>query len=307
MYQTISKILLLSLALLLWSSCDEDSFSQIVEIEIPEHESRPVLKMQLMAGEDNPQTLLSLSKGILDDEEFELPEDARVTLFQDGAELAQLEYYDDLYKYEAFLDEGIPSTAGVNYRLEAEVPGFETVFADQVMPAVPNVPKVTWEREGAITPDGDRVDEIVITIVDDEPGVTNYYGIIGFVAETVVNPNTGDTIQAGRYNAFLDTNDPLLSYSAYYNLVFTDESFDGSDFQARCYTYNFLPENSIADYEVQVFQLTRDAYLYARSLDQYNNAIDNPFAEPVTVHSNIEGGYGVFFLSNSVEVIAEEQ
>lgn len=305
MHRYPTLFLLLSLALLLWSSCDEDSFSQIVDIDIPEHESRPVLKMDLKAGENNPQTLLSLSQGILDDEEFEVPEDATVTLFQDGAALAQLEYSDDIFKYEAFLGEDIPATAGVTYRLEAAVPGFEPVFAEQVMPAVPNVPKVTSEQEGAITPDGDRVDEIVITLIDDEPGITNYYGIIGYAYEVFVDPTTGDTLQSSRFNAFLDTNDPLLSYSSYYNLVFTDESFDGADFQARCFTYSFLPEG--AQYQVQVFQLTRDAYLYARSLEQYYNAVDNPFAEPVTVHSNVESGYGVFTLANAVEVIAEEQ
>ena len=44
---------------------------------------------------------------------------------------------------------------------------------------------------------------------------------------------------------------------------------------------------------------SKDLYLYetTRSLNQ--DAQGNPFAEPVLVHSNMEGGYGVFTLHNS--------
>ncbi len=40
--------------------------------------------------------------------------------------------------------------------------------------------------------------------------------------------------------------------------------------------------------------MNRSGYLYRRSIDDYENAQGDPFAEPVQVYSNIENGYGIF-------------
>jgi hypothetical protein len=43
-------------------------------------------------------------------------------------------------------------------------------------------------------------------------------------------------------------------------------------------------------------------YLYNNALDKLQNSIDNPFAEPVYLYSNISGGLGVFAAYNSYEI-----
>ena len=296
--------LFLLIASLAFTACDEDSFSQIVDIELPEHESKPVLNMQVIAGDRTLETLVSLSKGILDTGNFELPKPVLVEFFKNGSPIGDFDFYHDILKYEAYLqDDHIDSTAGNVYRLEATVPHYEKVYAEQVMPIAPLITGASFELEGTISPDGDRVDELIVELDDRQPGILNYYGILAYSAGVDVDPVSGDTISRSRTRIYLESVDPLLGSGSRYDFIFSDESFDGGDYQARMYTYSGVSEDR--DVEVEVYSLTRDGFLYYRSLQQYYDAVDNPFAEPVTVHNNIEGGYGIFTLTNVTKRLAD--
>lgn len=292
-------------AIMIFSSCDEDSFSQVATIELPEHEPRPVVNLQIEGRQERMiSALISNSKGILDPETtYEIPVDAEVKLYRNGTLFTPLDYFEDVLRYEASLENPFPDQGGDTYLLEANIPGFDLVQIEQVMPVKPVVEAASYETEGTIDETGSRVDELIVDIIDQEPGVTNYYALSLFGITVLLDPTTGDTIQYSRSRISLDSNDPLLSYGARYDLIFTDEGFSGGKYQARCYTYYSIDESS--DLEVVLHQLSEDAFLYARSLEQYYNAIDNPFAEPVTVHSNVPNGYGVFTLVNRVSYFLE--
>jgi hypothetical protein len=290
---------------MIFSSCDEDSFSQVATIELPEHEPRPVVNLEIEGLQERRiSALISNSKGILDPETtYDLPVDAEVKLYRNGTLFTPLDYFEDVLKYEASLENPFPDQGGDTYLLEANIPGFDLVQVEQVMPVKPVIEAATYEREGTIDESGFRVDELIVDITDQEPGVLNYYGLELFQITLVIEPTTGDTIQYSRSRIGIDSNDPLLSYGARYDLIFSDGGFSGGKYQARCYTYYSLDEN--ADLEVRLYQLSEDAFLYARSLEQYYNAINNPFAEPVTVHSNVPDGYGVFTLANRTSYFIE--
>lgn len=286
-----------ALALLL-NSCDENSFSQVVTIDVPEHDPRPVLNLEVEAGQEGVlNVLVTNSKGILDPEStYQLPPDADVILYRNGEVYTNFEFSEFDQRYLAILNEPFPNQAGDTYLLEAKIPAFDLVQVSQEMPVTPKVKKATYEVEGTIDPEGSRVDELIVDIVDQEPGKINYYGLDLFQIYYEIDPFTGDTTNIYRNKVSIDTNDPVLSYGSRYSLIFNDEIFSGGEYQARCFTYYSLGEE--ADLEVHLYQLTEDAFLYARSYEQYQNAIDNPFAEPVTVHSNVPNGYGIFSLTN---------
>jgi hypothetical protein len=289
-------LLFITVLTVLLYSCDDESFSQVVTIDIPDHTPLPALKLQLTQGDLALSVLVSNSKGILDPESaYDLPDDAEVKLFRNGSELLELTYDPMISLYLGYIPAGISSQAGDIYQLSAKLVGFEEVTAEQVMPPQPLIVSAEYELEGTIDSEGFRVDELIVDIKDTEAGKTNYFGVELYQIYYDIDFN-GDTIGVYRSQVGLDSNDPLLEYSELYGLVFNDEGFSGGTYQLRCYTYYSLGlENNL---EVEVYQLTEDAFLYARSLSQYYDAIDNPFAEPVTVHSNIEGGYGVFTLAN---------
>jgi hypothetical protein len=296
--KNISYLFTIAILALFASSCDENSFSQVVTIEVPEHDPLPVLNLQIEADQEGVlNALVTNSKGILDPEStYQLPPDAEVILYRNGEVFANLEFSEFDQRYLAVLNEPFPNEAGDTYLLEAKLPAFEVVQVSQAMPVIPKVKKATYEVEGTIDPEGYRVDELIVDILDQEPGRTNYYGLDLFQIYYQIDPFSGDTLNVYRNKVSIDTNDPLLSYGSRYSLIFNDESFSGGEYQARCYTYYSVGEE--ADLEVHLYQLTEDAFLYARSYEQYRNAIDNPFAEPVTVHSNVPNGYGIFSLVN---------
>lgn len=296
--------LLSAFAVLTFSSCDEGSFSQVVTIEIPEHDPLPVVLLQVEAGQDRPlSALVSNSKSILDPEStYKIPEDADLKLYRNGNLYADLDYLDDVLRYQYFSSESFPTTAGETWRLEASIPEFNAVSIEQVMPAKAIITDATYEEEGTIDSEGFRVDELIVDVEDPEPGKINYYGLALRQIYVTIDTN-GDTTQVSSGSVYLDSNDPLLSYSDRYGLLFTDEGFANNEYQLRTYTYYSLDEDVVL--EVVVYQLTEDAWLYARSLEQYQNSIDNPFAEPVTVHSNVEGGFGVFTLVNKTSFFIE--
>jgi hypothetical protein len=45
---------------------------------------------------------------------------------------------------------------------------------------------------------------------------------------------------------------------------------------------------------VELLSINEDYFRYIKSVNSYDNALDNPFAEPVNVFSNIKNGYGFF-------------
>jgi hypothetical protein len=305
--KNIIYLFTIALLALSFASCDENSFSQVVTIDVPEHTPRPVLNLQVEAGQERELSLLvTNSKGILDPEStYDIPTDAEVVMYRNSDVFANLTFSEQTLRYEAFLENPFPNQGGDTYLIEANIPAFGLVQVSQTMPVKPKIEKATFEREGTIDEGGFRVDELVVDIIDQEPGRTNYYGLRLFQVFYNIDSTTGDTLQISKSRLFLDSNDPLLTYGASFDLIFNDEAFSAGAYQARCYTYFSFNQDNI-NLEVELYQLSEDAYLYDRSLEQYQNSIGNPFAEPVTVHSNIPGGYGIFSLINKDVYLIED-
>lgn len=281
-------------------ACDEDAFSQVVEIKLPEHAPKPVLVCTLNAGDTMVSALVSRSKGILDRGNFEYPANAQVQLWRNGVVLATLAFNPRSLKYEAHLAQPLPADAGA-YRLELALPGFAPAWAEQTMPEPPVILSTELRRAGVITNDGSRQDEIIIEI-QDPAQEQNYYRI--FVMERLaaeIEPGDTTVLENERY---LNFSDPNFSYGSGANLIIADGAFNGRNYKLRFSTspQEVIPEID-AGYVVWVYQISREAYLYERSRSVYKQNAGNPFAEPVQVFSNIQDGYGIFALGNAVRVL----
>lgn len=296
----IIKVTILLMALSLLTGCDSGNFSQIVEVDIPEHESRLVLNARVSSTDSSITALVANSLGILDTSAYDFPEDATVRLFRDGELLgSDFTFWQDQLKYFLALDEPLGAAPGL-YRMEASAPGYEPVFAEQRMPVPVPVQSLRFERDGAVDGEGQRADGIEVQFTD-PAGEDNYYALEFYYEISDVQP-TGDTFTY-RNPIYASTLDQVIQFGYHYEQVFTDKSFNGSSYTVSLYAYSgAVPEGAPNTRLVaRLYSLSRDAFLYDLSLQQYYDARDNPFAEPVTVHSNIEGGYGIFALSSAAE------
>lgn len=276
------------------SNCDADSFSQVVEIDIPPHEPALAVRAIFQQNDDQLSLLLTDSKGILESTPLEVQKEAVVQLFENEQALPIFTYNPSTSRFTAPVPNGFGQTASI-YRLEVSAPNFKTIQATQTMPRPISILAGKYTPDGTFSSEGDKVDAVEIEF-QDPAGEENYYAFSGF--QSIAYFNGQDT---SYYDSeiYLESNDPLINFGTGQLLLLSDAAFNGNTYKALLYSYNERPEGVI---KIQLLSLSRDAYLYHRSLSNYYDAQDNPFAEPVTVHQNIENGYGIFGLASVSEI-----
>lgn len=297
MQRNIFSLICFATIAMMLASCSGDKFSQIVEIDLPDH--TPMLSVSAEFSIEDTLLTAFVYQTYATNEKPDSTNvaNAMVKLYKDGElvrefALRQFTFIQDSYEAESA---GILSAEGSTYRLEVSAPGFATVFAEQKMPGKVEIAEVTVKPENVPDPDGSKLDELIVEF-DDPAGEANYYAL-----EAFQNFCYWDGIDTFCFNnpVYLDSFDPLLEYSGNNSLIISDKTFDGKRVTLRATSYNSLLPNSPEErLIVQLVHLSREKYLYLRSLYQYQNADGNPFAEPVTVQGNIEGGVGIFSLES---------
>ena len=68
-----------------------------------------------------------------------------------------------------------------------------------------------------------------------------------------------------------------------------------------------LAEDHTVTINYDLRSISRDLYYYKRTLDAYYNSEDDPFTEPVLVHSNFSSGLGLFsvYASSKKELVID--
>lgn len=283
----------------LLTSCGEDFFDSITEVEIPKHEPQLVVRANFNATYPIFSNLVELrhSLGILDSTEFDEVKDAVVILYEDGVLKNTFEQYDKAW-YRGEITELI---AGKAYTLKANSPTYGSIEVTQQLPNQVPIIAATYEADGAVDRYGDRGDEVTIQFKDPS-GEKNYYSLYISATYPFEGPDTSFVI--AKYYVYVSPVDPLLEDLN--DLYLTDASFDGEMYTTRISIQ--LMEAGTIDIEgaknlaaekiiIGLTSISKDKYLFEKTLSAYQNNEDNPFAEPVVIHENVEGGSGIFTLS----------
>lgn len=165
-----------------------------------------------------------------------------------------------------------------------------------VSPGAASKHRMAWSyvKNGAVDIDGYRRDVINIRI-DDPTDSEDYYlfrMLTTRTHSTCAYDSTGVLIECYEYSYGTDLHvsspDPTLRQTSVATVGASDRSFNGTrrDFRLEVDNYN-----------------DEDGYRYLTSRYAARQADGNPFAEPVTVHENIEGGVGIFMVSSRVEAL----
>ena len=281
-------------------SCGEDFFDSITEIEIPEHASRLVVQANFdatFAKNSKNFVLLNHTLGILDTMAFQEVDDATVTLYEEGALKANFEKPNPSAWFRA---NNIELLAGKNYTLNVDSPTYGRIEATQQLPTKVPIITATYEADAAVDRYGERGNEITIQFQDPEKE-ENYYLLSVYATYLCTEPDTTSRISL----IYASPVDPLLEHLD--DLHLTDASFDGEMYATRISIneedfYNTesksLPLEKIT---IRLTSLSKDRYLFNKTISAYQDNEGNPFAEPIVVHENIEGGSGIFTLSISDE------
>lgn len=300
------KYSLFAFLLLGLMSCDGDRFSQVKNIEFPEHESRLAVTANLSIpktdynGElETPRLFVGHSLGIIDQRDYDIIDGATVELFKDGNLFHTFEYDagNNLYIGP---DPNTQPIGDGTYTLEVSAPNYDKVSATQTLPSKAEVISSSYEFEKVPFDFDDDLYDLLKLKIQDKEGEENYYAFDVYFE--LKDPN-GETF---RDHVYFDSDDPLMEYGAELDQILPDISFDGNTYDVRLLMNSswILDPNSgieLIAVEVDVITMTKDLYFYETTRSKYWDAEDNPFAEPVLIHSNMKDGYGVFTLQNRVK------
>jgi hypothetical protein len=213
--------------------------------------------------------------------------------------------------HSRYVSTGTRPVAGSTYRIEAELPGMKMASGETTLPAL--VPILGIDTTEIVT--GWGVMQMVVKVSMSDPGETdNYYrltanrtdGAYYGDKEQPWNPEIPVTVfqEDCSYSSY---DEPLIAplqeeedlfgmYIENRYFLFNDELIAGKNYDLTLKIDHSWPDPGYYEFSHFNFRLetvSRELYLYLRSLSAHQQTNDNFLTEPVLVYTNIENGLGV--------------
>jgi len=281
-------------------SCD---FSLEKTLELPElnFEEQIVIQSNLVSGSDSVVVMVARSESVVDQSSFE-PDffsGAIINLLFEGRNYGEF-VQNNIGLYVA---KGMNLEKG-DYSLDVQIP-----LSDILVNGLTEIPQnielyeVEYREDAGVHINFEERGDLV-RIKFNDPPEKNYYGINLFYENERL-----DTIIEGIDTFYvslpdfidLETNEPgVIFYRGI--LLFDDSAFNGTNksFEVVFRTYGssfgeygeYVEDKDLPRLEWLVY--SEDQFKYLRSISISNDFGDGPFTDPITIHSNIENGLGIF-------------
>ncbi len=241
------------------------------------------------AGWEQPRVYVFVSQSPSDSSSFVIPEklEVEVTELETDHSISLIQVTQG---GETFF--GFPKNflkAGFSYTISAYSPGFESVRATTEIPwpstlSNLNISGITKEPSTK-----NEFKDIVRYSLDFEinhEGDNQYYHLVfynqyaGLPGAYLVNPELTD-------------DQPFLAHYDFGILVDKDDMVPGVPLNFHFVDW-VVENNELRRVFVELRTITKEYYKYHSSLARQLIVRQDPFAEPVTIYNNIEGGYGNF-------------
>lgn len=278
------------------------SCTKIIDIDLPNHESKLVINSLFTRGE-RIAVNISRSASIIGG----IPPGvfgASINLYRDGTLVETATSSDSL-----FLAGFGPVENGV-YTIEVSSPGFETVTATDSMPSKTFLNYAESTDEVWIDEIGMRHKLLKLGFSDNDPD-KNYYELklkVRFLSRNYPSQDSSYVTKLANIGGIMH---PVLAESEqYYALIkgflFDDSKFNNTDCNLEIFAG--IMNNKSDEYEliVELNSVSESYYNYKKQLGIYLSKEDGDIFEgipnPVNLFSNIEKGYGIFagYLSDRV-------
>jgi len=295
----MKNLIYITICIIALCSCE-----QIIQVDIPPHESKLVLNAYILAGDTFPfagssqifeyQNAITVSHsiGALGNDEVKFYDDATVHITSNGNLLEVItdaisigEFWN--WPNSSIIYGYIPTTTyepGKTISIKAAQSGFpEQVVGTQKLPAY--VPVTTEFIAGSTPrvkikfndPSDPNTYQISIWAYDSNRSYANYVYFYSY--DPGFNPLGWDEwfIEEG---------------VAYTNLgLLYDGAFNGKTKEFELFLDYYDPNDEV-EYYIEFINIHPDMEKFLRSYFRYWNASDNPFAEPANIYHNVTGGYG---------------
>lgn len=269
------------------------------------------------------EALPGASVKLYEDDVFvaDLPYTSRIDTFREYLNYGVIKTYP--YENGYYLDSTLVVKSGSTYRLEILPEGHNLVTCETTVPYPVALNYLNLELEKSSSDyfymqfkikcrlnisNTETEDNFFRLYTRQEQGIDlsnyTYSGYNGYGTNTTA---TDTIIKLLQYSMYIDSQDPVLSSFSNtdilgtnedFNTLFTNELMTGGNYTLSFNTYtNRDVATDIGEYirvAAIVENISKELYYYAKSQNQQTNVRENPFAEPVPVYSNINGGIGIF-------------
>ena len=268
----------------------------VTNIDFPETKPKIVVHSFISPADTAAQVMLSWSIPVtasISKDSIHYIDHARVRMAGPNNTFVDLDYHAGKKVYYVSTN-SMALFAGGTYQLQVEVPGQPSLHASCYIPQTNQTLTVeSLERE-----DLGWSERLKVTYeFTDVPGVKPNYYAPSVWLDNIYYYFDEDTIDQGRSRFSIVSGESYLS----------NIGREGRQFRFRAETYDFqrMPEtsNTIGGDSIFLLLLTTDEHYYRYHKDLESYVPENPFAEPVHIYSNIEGGLGVFAGFNRFEVV----
>jgi len=290
----------LILVLTIAGGCD---FQRTVEIDGPDHSPKLVVNSEIRPGQpwrvDVSKSIGAFQSGEPEDSTSTVS-DATVTVYQNDQRQGTL----SLDSRRQYSTQRFTPKRGTEYTVRVTAPDLGTVEATDRVPHMPPAQLGAQEIEGRDT----NFDRALQLTINDPADTTNYYHIAlqqnGYYRDSTSIDTTGvsDVRFQTRDRSIINEMSgefELGEQNSYQGreATFRDPLFNGTQqrIELRVFDRVYFSNRDEAriEYVLYLSAVSKDLYQFLRTRRLHDGTEENPFAEPVEVHSNVEGGYGI--------------
>jgi Domain of unknown function (DUF4249) len=304
--------LLIGVLVMLVSSCESVLF-----IELEESDKLIVLNGTL-SNDSTVMVQVSRTRHILDNADLLPLENAKVSLYRAESLLEQLDHMGGGF----FRATSFHPAVGEELRIEVEQAGYPSVSAPCMVPQTIPITSVDTstviqefqEYNWSYTQESFQMD----VTLNDPQGVENYYLLnlevdksytswrdtsYQFIDSLFHNGEwhyyVADTSYAltdtFRYKelTYLGSPDLIVEAITSQGILFSDQLIDGKEYSVRAYTnLQSVRSADSAVVDIRLNSISESYYKYLKTRQKHYETKEDPFAVPVIVYTNVEGGTG---------------
>lgn len=280
---SIKKIGALAIVLAISLTSCEDFFESTIEVETPEVVSKLVVTGFIQPDQDTVALIVETNSSLGRFERTRIQAEVTIENITNGSMNTTSDRGGlNVYELRDLENSFINTNDKYLFTVDDQEGIIPSVTCQATFPTKSVLKNIEYNYEGGIRIEGDDASSFNITF-DDPPGEKNFYEI------AILRGN--GTPDNARFE-FVESTDISVSmgFEEDYVLV-SDESFDGQEKNIELKVFRPSVDNN--KYILVWRDVTEDYFKYSTTLRSAYVNSGNPFALPVTVHSNIDNGLGI--------------
>lgn len=252
------------------------------------------------------QVYVSASGSILNDEPIAYIDNAIVELYRNEEFLTQLSFSEDKDKVSdlPFYSAGdFEPQVGIKYTIKVDAPGFESVTAHSQIPTPIKMvsSEISDLQFSEVAGEKETTVRYRVDVAFEDPGqVDNYYHINllqQFREFAIIENDTlyfREEMRPVVFSNQLNTNFQVAHIGG--GLLMEDDGVDGQTIRLTLpVEFSYLPaQDELGKLFIELRAVSKEYYQYFSTISRQDGVSDSPYADPVIVYDNINGGQGVF-------------